>query len=131
VTSIFAGDEIGLEGSWGEDGRSTINWEDRSQWDHAFMEDVKHLISIRRSHDALINGGLRWVAAEKDYILYLRESKEQSILVFVSRKGVNAKIDISSLGLSVTKTLYGKAVTGSKFAVKAGEATQAIWEVTR
>jgi alpha-glucosidase len=131
VPSIFAGDEIGLEGSWGEDGRRTINWEDRSKWDHAFMEDVKQLISIRRSHDALINGGLRWIAAEKDYILYLRESKEQSILVFVSRKGVNAKIDISSLGLSVTKTLYGKAVTGSKFAVKAGEATQAIWEVTR
>ena len=131
VPSIFAGDEIGLEGSWGEDGRRTINWEDRSQWDHAFMEDVKQLISIRRSHDALINGGLRWVAAEKDYILYLRESKEQAILVFVSRKGVNAKIDISSLGLSVTKTLYGRAVTGSKFAVKAGEATQAIWEVTR
>jgi hypothetical protein len=95
------------------------------------MESMKQLISIRRSHDALINGGLRWIAAEKDYILYLRESKKQSFLVFVSRKGVNAKIDISSLGLSVTKTLYGKAVTGSKFSVKGSEATQAIWEVTR
>ena len=71
------------------------------------------------------------IAAEKDYILYLRESKKQSILVFVSRKGVDTKIDISSLGLTVTKTLYGKAVTGSKFAVKAGQATQAIWEVMR
>ena len=29
VPSIFAGDEIGLEGAWGEDGRRTINWEDR------------------------------------------------------------------------------------------------------
>ena len=131
VPSIFAGDEIGLEGSWGEDGRRTINWEDRSQWDHNFMDNVRQLISIRKSNDALVNGGLRWIAAEKDFILYLRESKKQSILVFVSRKGVNAKIDLSALGLHVTKTLYGNTATGSKFSVKSKGATQAIWEVTR
>jgi alpha-glucosidase len=131
VPSIFAGDEIGLEGSWGEDGRRTINWEDRSQWDHNFMDNVRQLISIRKSNDALVNGGLRWIAAEKDFILYLRESKKQSILVFVSRKGVNAKIDLSALGLHVTKTLYGNTATGSRFAVKSKGATAAIWEVTR
>jgi alpha-glucosidase len=131
VPSIFAGDEIGLEGSWGEDGRRTINWQDRSGWDHAFMDQVRQLISIRKSNDALVNGGLRWVAAEKDFILYLRESKEQSILVFVSRKGVKATIDLSSLGLQVTKTLYGHIVSGPKFAVKSKNATQAIWEVKR
>jgi len=130
VPSIFAGDEIGLEGSWGEDGRRTINWEDRSQWDHNFMDNVRQLISIRKSNDALVNGGLRWIAAEKDFILYLRESKKQSILVFVSRKGVNAKIDLSALGLHVSKTLYGNTATGSKFAVKSKGATAAIWEVT-
>ena len=131
VPSIFAGDEIGLEGSWGEDGRRTINWEDRSQWDYNFMDNVRQLISIRKSNDALVNGGLRWIAAEKDFILYLRESKKQSILVFVSRKGVNAKIDLSALGLHVTKTLYGNTATGSKFSVKSKGATAAIWEVTR
>jgi alpha-glucosidase len=131
VPSIFAGDEIGLEGSWGEDGRRTINWDDRSQWDHAFLDNVRQLISIRKSNDGLVNGGLRWIAAEKDYILYLRESKKQSILVFVSRKGVNAKIDLSALGLSVSKTLYGNTASCSKFAVKSQGATAAIWEVTR
>jgi alpha-glucosidase len=131
VPSIFAGDEIGLEGSWGEDGRRTINWQDRSGWDHAFMDQVRQLISIRKSNDALVHGGLRWIAAEKDFILYLRESKEQSILVFVSRKGVKATIDLSSLGLQVTKTLYGHIASGSKFAVKSKNATQAIWEVKR
>jgi alpha-glucosidase len=131
VPSIFAGDEIGLEGSWGEDGRRTINWEDRSQWDHSFMDEVRQLISIRKSNDALINGGLRWIAAEKDFILYLRESKKQSILIFVSRKGVNAKIDLSALGLNVSKTLYGITASGSKFAIKSKGATAAIWEVTR
>jgi alpha-glucosidase len=95
------------------------------------MGQVQQLIAIRKGNDALINGGLRWLATEKDFILYIRESREQSIIVFVSRKGVNAKIDLSTLGLRVTKTLYGKSVTGSKISVKSKEATQAIWEVTR
>jgi hypothetical protein len=95
------------------------------------MDNVRQLISIRKSNDALVNGGLRWIAAEKDFVLYLRESKKQSILVFVSRQGVNAKIDLSALGLNVTKTLYGSSASGSKFAVKSKGAVQAIWEVTR
>jgi alpha-glucosidase len=131
VPSIFAGDEIGLEGSWGEDGRRTINWEDRSQWDHSFMSKVQQLIAIRKGNDALINGGLRWIAAEKDFILYLRESKKQSVLIFVSRTGVNAKIDLSALGLQVSKTLYGKDISGSRFVIKSKEATQGVWVVTR
>jgi hypothetical protein len=95
------------------------------------MDNVRQLISIRKSNDALVNGGLRWIAAEKDFVVYLRESKKQSILVFVSRQGVNAKIDLSALGLNVTKTLYGSSASGNKFAVKSKGAVQAIWEVTR
>jgi alpha-glucosidase len=95
------------------------------------MDNVRQLISIRKSNDGLVNGGLRWIAAEKDFILYLRESKEQSILVFVSRNGVNAAIDLSKLGLQVSKTLYGQSASGSKFTVKSKNATQAIWEVKR
>ena len=40
VPSIFAGDEIGLEGAWGEDGRRTINWDDPNLWlklNHLFL----------------------------------------------------------------------------------------------
>jgi alpha-glucosidase len=95
------------------------------------MDNVRELISIRKSNNALINGGLRWIAAEKDFILYLRESNEQSILVFVSRSAVNVKIDLADLGLKVSKTLYGHTASGSKFAVKSKSAVQAIWEVTR
>jgi len=95
------------------------------------MDNVRELISIRKNNLALINGGLRWIAAEKDFILYLRESKQQSILVFVSRSAVNVKIDLADLGLKVSKTLYGHTASDSKFAVKAKSAVQAIWEVTR
>ncbi len=129
VPSIFAGDEIGLEGSWGEDARRTINWEDRSGWDVEFFAEVKKLVKLRKTQDALINGGLRWVSVENDYIAYLRESKKQSILVLVSRGPINATIDLSSYGYRVNKTLYGQEVTGEIFSVKSDAAVQGVWEL--
>jgi alpha-glucosidase len=129
VPSIFAGDEIGLEGSWGEDARRTINWEDRSGWDTEFFAEVKKLVKLRKTQDALINGGLRWVAVENDYIAYLRESKKQSLLVLVSRGPINATIDLSTFGYEVTKTLYGHEVKGEIFSIKSDSAIQGMWEV--
>ena len=129
VPSIFAGDEIGLEGSWGEDARRTINWNDQSGWDIEFFSQVKELVKLRRSQDALINGGLRWVAVADDYLVYLRESKKQSILVFISRGPVKATVDISSFGYLVTKTLYGQEVKGEIFSVDSAHSTQGVWVV--
>ena len=127
VPSIFAGDEIGLEGSWGEDARRTINWDDRSAWDYEFLTEVKTLVAVRRSQDALINGGLRWVAAEDNYLVYLRESKKQSILVLISRGPINATIDLSSYGYTVDKCLYGQQVSGEIFSIKSDSAVQGVW----
>lgn len=129
VPSIFAGDEIGLEGSWGEDSRRTINWQDRSNWDHGFMDEVRKLIALRKGQDALINGGLRWVAVEDDYLVFLRESKKQSILVMVSRGPIHATIDLSSFGYQVTQTLYGEEVKGEIFSIKSHSSPRGIWIV--
>jgi len=129
VPSIFAGDEIGLEGSWGEDARRTINWEDRSGWDVEFFAEVKKLVKLRKTQDALINGGLRWVSVESDYIAYLRESEKQSILVLVSRGPINATIDLSSYGYRVNSSLYGQEVTGEIFSIKSDAAVQGVWEL--
>lgn len=129
VPSIFAGDEIGLEGSWGEDARRTINWEDRSNWDIEFMNEVKKLVTLRRSQDALVNGGLRWVRAEDDYLLYLRESKKQNLLILISRGAINATIDLRQYGYRVNKTLYGNEVKGDLFSIKSDCAIQGIWEL--
>jgi alpha-glucosidase len=129
VPSIFAGDEIGLEGSWGEDARRTINWEDRSNWDIEFMNEVKKLVILRRSQDALVNGGLRWVRAEDDYLLYLRESKKQNLLILISRGAINATIDLRQYGYRVNKTLYGNEVEGDLFSIKSDCAIQGIWEL--
>jgi len=127
VPSIFAGDEIGLEGSWGEDSRRTINWEDRSGWDLDFHDSVKKLVKLRKERDALINGGLRWVAVEKDYLAYLRESRSEAILVFISRTATKAEIDLSLYGYSVAETLYGQVSKGNKIKINSKKATQGVW----
>jgi alpha-glucosidase len=127
VPSIFAGDEIGLEGSWGEDSRRTINWEDRSGWDLGFLDSVKKLVKLRKERDALINGGLRWVAVEKDYLAYLRESRSEAILVFISRTATKAEIDLSLYGYSVAETLYGQVSKGNKIKINSKKATQGVW----
>ncbi len=129
VPSIFAGDEIGLEGSWGEDGRRTINWDDTSKWDVEFLEEVKKLISLRKSQKALISGGLRWVAIEDDYIAYLRETKNQAILVLVSRNEASINVDIGAFGYSIDETLYGKEIRGSKINFSSQSAAQGIWQL--
>ena len=127
VPSIFAGDEIGLEGSSGEDSRRTFNWEDTSSWDLDFHSEVKELIAIRKKHDAFINGGLRWVLVEDDCLAFLRESKKETILVFVSRKAVKTSIDLSTLGYVVKKSLYGISGDGAKITINEGSPAQGVW----
>jgi alpha-glucosidase len=127
VPSIFAGDEIGLEGSSGEDSRRTINWSDRSSWDTDFLSEVKELIAIRKGHDALINGGLRWIKIENDYMAFLRESKKETVLVFVSRGAVQTEIDVSAFGYRVKESLYGISGEGAKISIQTDGTVQGVW----
>lgn len=127
VPSIYAGDEIGLEGAWGEDGRRTINWEDRTNWDHAFLQEVKKLVAIRKGNDAFINGGLRWLMVDDDYVIFSRQSKKQEIVVFVSRTGV--EVNLEELDFKISKTLYGIKQRGKSLKFSCQNAAQAIWVV--
>ena len=127
VPSIFAGDEIGLEGAWGEDSRRTINWDDRSGWDLDFHQSVKELVTLRKERHALVHGGLRWVAVEKDYLAYLRESKKEALLIFISRTGVNAEIDLSKFGYSIAETLIGESTKGGRIKIHSESASSGVW----
>ena len=108
VPSIYAGDELGVEGQWGEDGRRTIDWSEQS-WDHDFLSEVKKLIKIRRQSHALAQGGLRWILIEDDLLAFERESKREKILVVVSRAAQKVKIE----GITeVKQRLYGPELKG-------------------
>jgi alpha-glucosidase len=110
VPSIFAGDEIGMKGAWGEDARRTIDW-DKRDWDLEFFENVKKIVKIRRNSSALADGGLRWVAIEDDLIAYLRESKSEKILVVVARAA--AKLDLRSF--QINERLFGIELKRGRF----------------
>ena len=131
VPSIYAGDEIGLEGSNGEAGRRTMDWDGHANWDFDFLTDVKALIQIRRTHDALIHGGLRWLEIGDDYLLFARESKTESLLIFISRSGVNLSIDLEPFGLQITKTVFGEEQSGCALKLNSKSATQGIWSIRK
>jgi alpha-glucosidase len=129
IPSIFMGDEIGLEGRSGEDSRRTINWADRSSWDLELLGSFKELVKLRRSQDALIRGGLRWIDIGKDHILFLRESKRQSLLILISRSALSLSFDLAPLGYQIEKSLFGIAQEGTKLKINSNSATQGLWSL--
>ncbi|MGH2971048.1 MAG: glycoside hydrolase family 13 protein [Gaiellaceae bacterium] len=85
VPMIFAGDEIGLEGDWGEDARRTMPWSHPDRWDGELLDAYRALVALRRSSDALARGGMRYVHVSDDAIAYLRETREERILCLARR----------------------------------------------
>jgi alpha-glucosidase len=103
VPMLFAGDELGLEGEWGEDARRTMPWSRRETWDSTLLEEYRRLIELRRSHPALARGGLRYAYVDDDVIAYLRETREERLLCLASR----APHEPVRLPFASLETLYG------------------------
>jgi alpha-glucosidase len=101
---VFAGDEIGLEGAWGEDARRTMPWDDPAAWDKDLFETYRSLLRLRRSSDALARGGIRYLHVSDDAVLYLRESKAERLLCLAAR----ADHDPISTPFTHLETLYGE-----------------------
>src|SRR5437763_8348793 len=68
VPMMFAGDELGLEGAWGEDARRTMPWNRPEAWDYALLEEYRRLIALRRSSNTLAHGGIRYAFGDDDAI---------------------------------------------------------------
>ena len=103
VPWIFAGDEIGLEGTAGRD-RRTIPWDQPERWDTQLLEEYRTLASLRRSSDALARGSLRYAHVSDDAILYLRESRLERLLCLAAR----APHDPIAVPFANLETLYGE-----------------------
>jgi alpha-glucosidase len=103
VPMIFAGDELGLEGAWGEDARRTMPWDRPVEWDTQLLEEFRRLIALRRSHPALARGGIRYAYVDEDVIAYLRETRDERLLCLASR----APHEPIRLPFTSLETLYG------------------------
>lgn len=110
VPMLFAGDELGLEGEWGEDARRTMPWDDPSSWDTRLLEEYRTLIALRRSSDALARGGIRYAFADDDAIAYLRETSAERLLCLASRAPHEpVRLSLDLLGCRELEPVYGAA----------------------
>lgn len=100
---LFAGDEIGARGSWGEDSRTTFPWDLQSEWDLSIFEHYRQLITLRKSRDALINGGLEWVHSDETSFSFIRRSAKDAVFIAASNDAC-----ISSLALALGQHLVGQ-----------------------
>ena len=85
VPMVFAGDELGLEGSWGEDARRTMPWDRPETWDGDLLRAYRTLIGLRRSSAAFAHGGMRYAHVAEDAIAYLRETRDERMLCLAVR----------------------------------------------
>jgi alpha-glucosidase len=104
VPMLFAGDEIGLEGAWGEDARRTIPWDAPDSWDKTLLDATRKLAALRRSSGALARGSIRYVHVADDAIAYVRETRDEELLCLASR----AAHGPISVPFSCLETLYGE-----------------------
>ena len=108
VPMVFAGDELGLEGNWGEDARRTMPWDRPESWDTALFEEYRRLIALRRSSDALAQGGIRYAAVGEEAIAYLRESRCERLLCLASRDSHRPiSLPLTALSCASLEPLYG------------------------
>ena len=85
VPMVFAGDEIGLGGEWGEDARRPMPWSRPETWDTGLFDGYRELIAMRRTSRALARGGIRYAHVSADAIAYVREASGDTVLCLATR----------------------------------------------
>ncbi|MGN6524475.1 MAG: glycoside hydrolase family 13 protein [Actinomycetes bacterium] len=105
---VFAGDEVGLEGLWGEDSRRTMPWDRADQWPQRLLRVYRELGSLRQT-PALVDGGLRWVHLGTDSLVWLRESPTERLLVQATR-APHTPVSLSGAALAALRLAPGERV---------------------
>ena len=97
IPVVFAGDELGHTGANGEYSRTTMPWA-RMDDHRASIDEHAALLALRRQNPALSGGGVRWLHAEADAIVFLRETTNQTVLVCAARGDVSIDLPVSAFG---------------------------------
>lgn len=104
IPMIWAGDEIGMEGKDGEDGRRPFPWHAPERWDADRLAITRELFTARAASPALRHGGLRWLATSDDAIVFAREAREETVIVQASRA--------DHPGVRLPTSRFGRRLTG-------------------
>lgn len=130
---IFAGDELGLEGDCDDLARRTIPWEQPELWDQGMLKAYGQLLNLRRSSEALVHGGLRWVHISDDALVWLRESQGERLLFAVSRaSSTNISVSARDWNIPGLITIFGDHTTihDGSFTIPALHAGAHVWRVS-
>lgn len=112
IPMLFAGDEIGLTGTNGEDARQPFPW-DRTRWDETTLSTCRRMFGVRREQPALRSGGLRWLYVDDDVLVFLREAAGGSVLVQAARAPHEpCRLPAMALGSAPRATPDGGALPG-------------------
>ena len=88
--AFFMGDEGGFTGWVGEAGRRTMPWDQIAagggeRWDGRTFAAYQGLIAARKASRALRVGGMRWAFVDDDAVGFLRETRDERVLVVLAR----------------------------------------------
>ena len=103
---VFAGDELGLTGTNGEGSRTPMPWHRPESWDRRTFDAYRSLLALRHDEPALRHGGLRWVHADADTLVFLRETPTGSVLA-LARRAPGTPLRLT--GLPAAENIYGGA----------------------
>ena len=104
IPVVFAGDEFGLTGDDGEHSRTALPW-DEVDAASASIDLYRELIHLRRDHVALNEGGIRWLHAGEDVLVFVREHEDESVLIVAAR----ADFDVPLAQPADAEPLWGSA----------------------
>jgi alpha-glucosidase len=133
VPTIFAGDEVGVDGATSDLGRQPFPW-DESRWDHDLFDTFRALIAMRRGSAALRRGGMRYVAAGPDAVAFVRETIDERVLVHASR-GDHEPLRLGAGDLGTTgipERLYGDGeltIADSEVVLPGAGPAFSVWRV--
>ncbi|MGM9999007.1 MAG: alpha-amylase family glycosyl hydrolase [Candidatus Bruticola sp.] len=83
---VYYGDEIGMEGGKDPDSRRPMIW-DESKWDRSMLSLIKRLCAVRKQTGALRRGGLQWLMAQDDSLVFMREDEHSRAICTIVREG--------------------------------------------
>ncbi len=121
VPTLFAGDELALEGNNGEHSRTPMPWsaidgdtlcEEAKRW-HELTSSV---FAARTSLRALQAGGLRWLHAGEDSLTFVRNDSTQPVLVHLARAAhdtitLQASLVLASLNAGSADVTHSPGIT--------------------
>ena len=92
VPYIYYGDEIGLAGGEEPQSRKCMIWDSKEQ-NCELLEFYKKMIKIRKENKVLIYGDYKTVYCKDNIIAFIREDKDNKVLVIINNTYKKVKIN--------------------------------------